>query len=442
VLRRCTASGELRPAFGGSALRNWGVQPLLDAVLKLLPAPLDTPSSEGTHPATGEPVLVEMDKNEPLAALAFKVQLFDGRRHVFVRIYRGTLKPGDTVALAGRDLTERVARVFGVNANRKSKIDQAVAGQIVLLAGLRYATTGDTLCAPDTPVLLEAITARDPVLGLAVEPQSSRDAEKMREVLRKVTEEDPTLKFETDEETGQDILKGMGELHLMITFERLEREFGIKLRVGKPRVVHRESISRTATEEGGVERVLEAGESRIELRARAKATVEPLERGGGLVVLVEPTWAPAEFEPNAEQREAVEQGAHDALAGGAIEGSPLEDVKVTIDSVTTFETGSSAQALRIAAATAVRQALAAAGPVLLQPVMKVEVVVPEENVGSVIGDLQARGAAINGHEAEDDMATISAECGLAKLIGYATELRSQTRGKGQFTMEFDRFDAV
>ncbi|MFK7928884.1 MAG: elongation factor G [Myxococcota bacterium] len=442
VLKRCTANGSLRPAFGGSALRNWGVQPLLDAVLKVLPAPLETPSSIGSHPESGEPITVEMDKDGPLAALAFKVQLFEGRRHVFVRVYRGTLKPGDTVTLAGRGITERVARVFGVNANRKTKIDQAVAGQIVLLAGLRQATTGDTLCDAEEPVLLEAISAREPVLGLAVEPASSKDAEKMREVLRKVTEEDPTLKFDTDEETGQDILKGMGELHLMITFERLEREFDIKLRVGKPRVVHRETISRSATEEGGVERVLEAGDNRIELRARATATVAPLERGGGVQVRVEPTWSPADHVPSAEQVQAVTEGANDALAGGALEGSPLEDVSVSLDQVTVFESGSSAQALRIAAATAVRQALAAAGPVLLQPVMKVEVVVPEENVGSVIGDLQARGAAINGHEADEGTATISAECGLAKLIGYATQLRSQTRGKGQFVMEFDRFDTV
>jgi elongation factor G len=442
VLRRTMQAGKLRPAFGGSALRNWGVQPLLDAVLRLMPSPLEVPPSVGRHPETGEAIEVPMVEDGPLVALAFKVQLFDGRRHVFARVYRGVLEPGATVALAGRDMTERVARVFGVDANRKTRMQQAVAGQIVLLAGLRHATTGDTLCDPAEPVLLESITARAPVLGLAVEPESSKDADKMHEVLRKITEEDPTLLFEVDEDTGQNILKGMGELHLQITFERLVREFKLPLRVGKPRVVHRESIAREATAEGGVERILEAGDKRIELRAQAVATVRPLERGEGLAVEAEPTWEPAEVAPTEEQRTAVREGARDALSGGALEGAPLEDVAVRIDRVTTFESGSSPQALRIATASAVRQALSEASPILLQPVMKVEVVAPEENVGTVIGDLQARGALINGHESEDGMATISAECGLTRLIGYATELRSQTRGKGQFVMEFDRFDAV
>lgn len=442
VLKRCTVDGVLRPAFGGSALRNWGVQPMLDAVLRIMPSPVEIPPADGRHPESGEPIAVDMDRDGPLVALAFKVQLFDGRRHVFARVYRGTLTPGTSVSLAGRDITERVARVFGVDANRKSRMKEAVAGQIVLLAGLRHATTGDTLCDPENPVLLEAISARDPVLGLAVEPKASKDAEKMHEILRKVTEEDPTLRFSTDEETGQDILEGMGELHLQITFERLQREFNLELRVGKPRVVHRESIQREATAEGGVERVMEAGDNRIELRARCSATVRPLERDAGLEITVEPRWLPEGSEPVPEQVTAVEQGTRDALSGGAIEGAPLEDVAVSLDTVTLFETGSSPQALRIAAANAVRAALAEASPVVLQPVMKVEVVVPEENVGSIIGDLQSRGAMISGHESMDGVAQISAEAGLSSLLGYATALRSQTKGKGQFVMEFARFDAV
>jgi len=442
VLKRCTVAGHVRPAFGGSALRNWGVQPVLDAILRIMPAPTEIKPSIGRHPETGEEIEVAMDKEGPLVALAFKVQLFDGRRHVFARIYRGTLEPGNTVALAGRDMTERVARVFGVDANRKSRIHKAVAGQIVLLAGLRHATTGDTLCAPSDPVLLEAISARAPVLGLAVEPKAAKDAEKMHEILRKVTEEDPTLRFSRDEETGQDILEGMGELHLQITFERLQREFGLQLRVGKPRVVHRESISQTASAEGSVDRVMEAGDKRIELRATCTATVRPLDRGTGVEVTVEPTWKPEGTEPLPEQLTAVEQGTRDALSGGALEGAPLEDLAVSLDSVTLSETGSSAQALRIAAAEAVRQAISAAGPVVLQPVMKIEVVVPEENVGTIIGDLQARGAMISGHESMDGVATVSAEAGLTSLLGYTTDLRSQTRGKGQFVMEFERFDSV
>lgn len=442
ALKKATVAGLVRPAFGGSALRNWGVQPMLDAILKIMPSPLEIPPSEGRHPDTDEPILVSMDKEEPLVALAFKVQLFDGRRHVFARIYRGRLEAGDTVTIAGQGQTERVARVFGVDANRKTRLKGAVAGQIVLLAGLRHATTGDTLCHPESPVLLEAINARDPVLGLAIEPKSAKDGEKMHEVLRKVTEEDPTLRFSTDEETGQDILEGMGELHLQITFERLQREFNVELRVGKPRVVHRESIQVEASADGSVDRVMEAGENRIELRAACTATVRPKERGTGVDVVVEPAWSPVGIEPSSEQRAAVDQGTRDALSGGALEGAPLEDVAVSLDAVTVFESGSTAQALRIAAANAVRNALSQASPVVLQPIMKVEVVVPEENVGTIIGDLQARGAMINGHESMDGVAQISAEAGLSSLIGYATSLRSQTKGKGQFVMEFARFDSV
>jgi elongation factor G len=442
VLRRCTAESLVRPAFGGSALRNWGVQPMLDAVLKLMPSPLDVPPSMGQLPGDDEPVEIPMTPEGPLVALAFKVQLFEGRRHVFLRIYRGVLEPGQAVALAGRDMTERVARIFGVDANRKTKIDRAIAGQIVLAAGLRHATTGDTLCDPEHPVLLEPINAREPVLGLAIEPESSKDSEKMLEVLRKVTEEDPTLRFEEDHETGQSILKGMGELHLQIIFERVEREFGLRLRVGKPRVVHRESIAGEARAEGGVDKVIEAGDKRLELRASAVASVWPQARGEGVSVQAEPTWQTAGVEPTADQIKAVGEGARDALAGGVLEGAPLEDVGVRIEQITLFETGSSAQAIRIAVAAAVRQALAQAKPVLLQPLMRVEVVVPDEYVGSVIGDLQSRAALINGHESNEGIATIAADCGLSRLIGYTTDLRSMTRGKGQFTMEFDRFDAI
>jgi elongation factor G len=440
VLRRCTLEGKVRPAFGGSALRNWGVQVVLDAVLRLLPSPLEAPPEIGRHPVTGEPIEIPMDKAGPLVALAFKVQLFEGRRHVFARIYRGSMEPGAPVVLAGRDTEERIARVFEVDANKKSRIDGAVAGQIVLIAGLRFATTGDTLCDPAHPVLLEPIVARDPVLGLAVEPESAKDADKMIEVLRKVTEEDPTLRFEEDPDTGQQILKGMGELHLQIVFERVEREFAVRLRAGRPRVVHRESIRNAATADGVLDRVMEAGDKRIELRATVTATVRPRERGAGTVVVARPTWTGGE--PTLDQVKAAEEGARDALTGGALEGAPLEDVEVELARIQLFEVGSSPQAVRIATATAVRQALSLAAPVLLQPVMKVEVVAPEENVGGVIGDLQSRGAVINGHEAEAGMATISAECGLSRLIGYTTDLRSMTKGKGQFTMEFDRFDAT
>ncbi len=440
VLRRLTMSGTVRPAFGGSALRNWGVQPVLDASLKLLPSPLEREATMAVGPE-GEDVLVEMTKDGPLVALVFKVQLFDGRRHCFARLYRGELTPGDTVRIGTSDVTERAARVFDVSANRKSRIHGAEAGQIVLLAGLRKATTGDTLCAPEAPVLLERIDAREPVLGLAIEPMRSSDEDKLIEALNKVTEEDPTLRYEDDTETGQKVLSGMGELHLQITFERLKREFNLDLHVGKPRVMKRETIAGTASVTSGVDRVIETGKGVIELRATCSVTVSALERGGGIVVTSEPSWVPADFEPTKEQFDAVAQGARDALSGGPVEGAPLQDLQIVVNKVDTFDGSSTAQALRIGAATAVREALAKAGGLLMQPIMKVEVVVPDENTGSVLGDLQAKGATILGHE-PGEVVTISAECGLTELLGYATALRSGTKGRGQFTMEFDRFDVL
>ncbi|MEZ4240100.1 MAG: elongation factor G [Myxococcota bacterium] len=441
VLRRLTLEGRVRPVFSGSALKNWGVQPLLDAVLKLLPNPLERPPSIARH-EDGTTEEVELTVDGSLVALVFKVQLFEGRRHCFARLYRGVLTPSTEVRIGGTDRIERVARVFGIDANRKTRVERAEAGEIVVLAGLRHATTGDTLCAPDAPVLLERIDAREPVLGLAIEPQSTSDEEKMIEVLRKVCEEDPTLRFEEDPETGQKIIKGMGELHLQIVFERLQREFSLPLSVGRPRVVHRETIAGPATATGGVDREIDASGGAIQLKAQATVTVTPAGRGEGVSVVSQPRWEPPELQPTEEQKAAVAQGAEDALAGGPIEGSPLQDVAVSVDVVTTFGPASSATALRIAVASAVRDALLSAGGQLMQPIMKLEVMVPDENTGGVLGDLQARGAVIQGHDAEGDMTRIDAECGLSNLIGYTTELRSITRGRGQFVMEFDRFDVL
>ena len=341
---------------------------------------------------------------------------------MFARIYRGVLEPGMKIAIAGTDTVERVARVFGVD-DRKQRLERAQAGEIVLLAGLRHATTGDTICDIENQVLLERIEARLPVLSLAIEPESTKDEEKMFDTLAKMTSEDPTLRFEEHPETGQRILKGMGELHLQIAFERMEREFNLKVRVGRPQVVHRETIGGEATLEDGVDRVLEAGNNTIELKAMCEVHVAPRPRGEGIEVTVEPSWSPAGYEPNADQLKAVTDGANDATSGGPIEGSPLEDVAITLNKVKTFGSASSPQALRIAAATAVRNALAKAGGKVMQPLMKVEVVVPDENTGGVLGDLQSRGADPR-TRSDGGTTSIKAECGLSQLIGYATALRS------------------
>ena len=440
ALRKGCLAGRFQPVFGGSALRNWGVQPLLDGVLALLPNPLERPPSVA-ETLNGAPERVEMTADGSLVALAFKVQRWDGRRHVFVRVYRGRLAPGDKVALSGKDKVERVARVFDVDANAKKAMDSAQAGQICLLAGLREATTGDTLSSPGAELLLEPIELKEPVLGLAIEASSTQDEEKLLDVLAKLCEEDPTLRFDDDEETGQRILKGMGELHLQIIFERIQREFNLSVRAGKPRVMTRETVAGPGRAQCLLNRLLNAGEDdEILFKAQASASVRPRPRDAGIEQRVEPLLEPAGAHLNAAQQEAIRAGVDDAIGAGPVEGAPLQDLAVSLDGLTLFPEGSTPQALRIVAAQAVREAIQNAGGQLLRPIMAVEVAVPEENLGTVLGDLQSRAATIMGQENDLGQATIRGECPLQALLGYTTELRSLTRGRGQFTMEFARFD--
>jgi elongation factor G len=445
ALRKATLLGKANPCFGGTALKNQGVQPLLDGVVNLLPAPKDRPPSIGIHPDTEEEELVEMENDQPFCALVFKVQMLEGRRHAFARIYRGTLTKGQTIAIPKVDgtETERVARVFDIDADKKKRVDKAEAGQIVVLAGLRKATTGDTICDPEHPLLLVRIDAREPVLGLAIEAESAKDEGKLLEALDKLTQEDPTLRVEENEETGQRILRGMGELHLQIQFERLQREFKLAVRAGKPDVVMRETITGSATSENLFHRVIEREDSTLEMKGWAKVRVSPKPRGEGNEVLA------TDFDVKSEdggsltaaQATAVSEGATDAATSGPLEGALLQDTKVEVLAVETFGEFSSPQAMRVAVAEAVRRAIADASPVLLRPIMDTEVVVPEENLGSILGDLQSRGALI--HDTQPgEMSSIRCDCPLDKLLGYTTALRSMTRGRGQFTMSFDRFDAV
>jgi len=442
ALRLATQQGTIQPCCGGSALHNLGVQPLLDAVVRLLPCPTDRPAGVAQRlDGSSEPI--EMDARAPLAALAFKVQLWDGRRHVFARLYRGTLKPGDMVAIPGQDgniRQERVARIFDVDAARKTKIDEAFAGQIVLLAGLRHATTGDTLCAPDHPLLLERIDARDPVLGLAIEPYSTDEEDKLLEALEKLQEEDPTLRLVEDEETGQRVLRGMGELHLQIIFERLEREFHVRVRTGRPDVVLRETIAGAATAEVFYDRLLEQERKTLELKARAVVTVTPLDRGKGVTTAVDARILPEGSELDDAQKTAVTAGAHDATWAGPLEGARLTDLEIRIDEIELFSHASLPQALRVAVGEAARKAIRQAGGLILRPIMDTHVVVPAEDLGAVLGDLQARHAVIRESATEGDTATINCDCALDRLLGYITDLRSMTHGRGQFSMKLARFD--
>jgi elongation factor G len=443
-LRAATLSGRVQPCFGGSALRNLGVQPLLDAVIRLLPSPVDRPPSLA-HRLDGSSESVLMDPKGPLAALAFKVQLWEGRRHVFVRLYRGTLRPGDEVLVprpGGDSIKEHAARIFDIDADKRSRMEQAFAGQIVLLAGLRHTATGDTLCSPQAPLTLERIEAREPVLSLAIEPASVDQEKKLLEVLDKLEQEDPTLQVEEDPETGQRLLRGMGELHLQILLERMEREFGLALRSGRPAVALRETIAGPASAEEDFARTIESEQPQGEVRVRARVSVRPLQRRAGVRVRVEPTLVPPGASLSELQASAVAAGARDLLASGPLEGVPLQDLEIRIDEIELFGSASRPEAVRAAVSRAVRKALVLAGGRLLRPIMRTEVVVPEENLGTVLGDLQARQAVIQGTDTEGDSVAIRCDAALDRLLGYSTDLRSMTRGRGQFTMEFDRFDAV
>ncbi len=444
ALRRATLAGAVQPCCGGSALRNTGVQPLLDGIVALLPSPTDRPPSLASRP-DGSRESVAMDPQGPLAALAFKVQLWDGRRHVFARIYRGKLKPSDAVAIprpGGELIHERIARLFEVDAAKKTPIDEAFAGQIVLISGLRFATTGDTLCAPNHPLLLERIDLREPVLGLAIEPVSSADEEKLLDALDKLQQEDPTLRLVEDADTGQRVLRGMGELHLQIVFERLEREFNLRARTGRPDVVLRETIATAAHADVLFDRLIEHEQKKLQLKARVTVTVTPGPRGAGLHITCLPRVLPDGATLGDAQRDAIEAGARDASQSGPVEGAMLVDLEIAIDEVELFATASSPQALRIATSQAVRKAVSQAQGLVLHPIMDTEVVTPAADLGAVLGDLQARRAVIRETHSTGDIAVVQCDCPLDRLLGYITDLRSLTHGRGQFTMKLDRFDAV
>lgn len=442
ALRTGTLSGRLFPCFGGSALRNLGVQPLLDGVLDFLPAPLDRPPAIGIRP-DGSTEAVALGSDDPLVALAFKVQLWDGRRHVFARVYRNVLHAGDAVEFVGADgqtRREQAARLFEVDAGKKTKVERAEAGEIVLIAGLRFASTGDTLCAPGHLLGLERIEARAPVLGLAIEPAAGTEEDKLLEVLDKVLQEDPTLQVEEDPETGQRVLRGMGELHLQMVLERIEREFGVQVRSGRPAVAVRETVRRAAAADALFAPPPLPDSRQPAPMARVALTLEPLARGAGVEVDVAPRVLPEGAELTPAQRQAIEHGIRGGLESGPLQGAAILDLRVRVREAELFGPGSTAEALAAAAGKALRKALESAEPVLMQPVMALEAVVPEGSLGAVLGDLQSRQAVITDTATRADSAEIRAEAALRSLLGYATHLRSLTQGRGQFSMEFLRFD--
>lgn len=435
ALRAGTLAYQIVPVLTGSALKNKGVQPMLDAVIDFLPSPLDVPPVTGTDPRSGDEVMRRTDPSEPFAALAFKIVAdpFVGKL-AFFRVYSGTLKTGSYVYNATKDGKERIGRILQMHANHREEIDQVSAGDIAAAVGLKGTMTGDTLCAEDRPIVLESITFPEPVIELAVEPKTKADQDKMSIALQRLAEEDPTFRVSTDAESSQTRIAGMGELHLEVLVDRMLREFKVQANVGRPQVSYREAIRRETRAEGRFVRQT-GGKGQY---GHAVLTLEPLERGSGF-----------EFESKIvggvvprEYWRAIEEGVRDALAGGVVAGYPVIDVKATLIDGSYHEVDSSEMAMKIAGSMAAKDGVSKADPAILEPVMKVEVTTPEEYMGDVIGNLNARRGQIDGIDERGSSRMVRAHVPLAEMFGYATELRSMTQGRATYSMEFGRYAEV
>jgi elongation factor G len=431
-IRRATTGLELVPVFCGAALRNKGIQPLLDGIVDFLPSPLDVPPMEGVDPDTGRVKKTEPSERSPLAALVFKVMMDRGRRLNYVRIYSGRLSTGDEVLNPFKNKKEKVARILAMHANKRERIAEARVGNIVGVVGLKASATGDTLCDPSSPIVLEPIDAYEPVISVAVEPRTHTDQEKIEEALNKLETEDPTFRVKHDEDTGQIIISGMGELHLEILVGRLNREFHTHVNVGKPHVVCKETIEQVAQASRVFEKEIGGN------RHFAEVTLElsPRERGKGnwFVNSLPEDSLPTEFVP------AIEQGVVESLESGVLLGYPVVDVAVVLIAGTYRESFSSDLAFKVAASMACKEGLQKAGPLILEPIMAVEILVPELFMGDVIGDINARGGKIDHLYQRGEVQIIDATVPLSKMFGYSTALRSATQGRGTFTMHFAHYD--
>ena len=432
AIRKATIDLKLVPVLCGSALKNKGIQPLLDAIVRFLPSPADLPPVKSLHPETGEPVECLPIDNAPLAALIFKVSMMEGRKLSFVRIYSGKIKAKEDVYNPLRKINEKITRILRMHANKKERIDVAGAGSIVGIVGLKKSSTGETLCSRTHPVLLEKIRFCKPVISIAVEPKTHADQEKFDEVLEKFTDEDPTLKIKKDEDTGQTILSGMGELHLDIIISRMQREFKTNVNVGKPQVVYRETIAAEAEASAVFDNEI-AGQKHF---AEVSIRLKPLKRGTGNNFVLEPAFdaIPEIFIP------AIKKGIMESFESGALMGYPVVDVEAVLTGGSCRESLGTDLAYTVSASMACKSALANCKPFLLDPFMSVEVFVPESYLGDVIGNLNARSGKIESIEQKVGLQAIKATMPLAKMFGYSTALRSATQGRGTFTMRFSHFD--
>ncbi|MBA2264770.1 MAG: elongation factor G [Chloroflexi bacterium] len=435
ALRAGTLAYRIVPVLTGSALKNKGVQPMLDAVIDFLPSPLDVPPVSGTEPKSGEQVVRETDVSAPFSALAFKIAAdpFVGKL-AFFRVYSGTLKTGSYVYNSTKGEKERVGRILQMHANHREEIDSVGAGDIAAAVGLKNTTTGDTLSAEDRQIVLESITFPEPVIELAVEPKTKADQDKMAIALQRLAEEDPTFRVHTDQESSQTRIAGMGELHLEVLVDRMLREFKVQANVGRPQVSYREAIRKATKAEGRFVRQT-GGKGQY---GHAVLMLEPLERGAGF------EWE-SKVVGGSVPREywrAIEEGVKEALAGGVVAGFPVIDVKATLIDGSYHEVDSSEMAMKIAGSMAAKSGVVRADPAILEPVMKVEVTAPEDYMGDVIGNLNARRGQIDGIDERGTSRMIQAHVPLAEMFGYATELRSMTQGRATYSMEFSRYAEV
>ncbi len=435
-LRAATLSGEVVPVLCGTAFKNKGVQPLLDAIVDYLPSPLDIPPVLGHDVKSEEPIERRADDGEPFSALAFKIMSdpYVGRLTYF-RVYSGTLSAGATVLNSSKDRKERIGRILQMHANHREDKDAVFTGDIVAAVGLKNTTTGDTLCDPSKPIVLEKMEFPEPVISVAIEPKTKADQDKLGKALGALSEEDPTFQVHTDEETGQTIIAGMGELHLDVLVDRMTREFSVGANVGKPQVAYRETILDTVTkvEERYVRQTGGRGQY-----GHVVISLEPTGPGGGYEFVDKITGGviPREYIP------AVDAGIQEALEGGVLAGYPMVDVRATLTFGSYHDVDSSEMAFKIAGSMAFKKAARAARPVLLEPIAAVEVATPDDFMGDVIGDLNSRRGRVEGMDQRGNTHVVRAQVPIAEMFGYATDLRSRTQGRATYTMQFAAYQQV
>jgi elongation factor G len=431
ALRKAVVGGDVHPVLAGTALKNRGIRRLLDAVVDFLPSPLEVPPIEGLVPGTEEKAKRQPNPQIALSALVYKVMNDESRNRLYyTRVYSGTLKKGQKVHNPDQGIDERVTRIYRMHSNRKEPLDEAVPGDIVALVGPKRTVTGDTFCSADDPVLLEPIAFPEPVISAAIEPRSQGDLGDLEKALAELAVEDPTFTVRDDPETGQKIIAGMGELHIHVLVERLLREFRLEARIGRPQVAYRETVAAPGTATGTFDREIADKWQRAEITLR----LEPAGRNDGFAFANEAEGLPA------EALRWIEAACREATAAGAFAGYPLIDVRAALLGAELPGDAATELAVRSATSEAFRSAARAAGPVLLEPVVSVEVVVPEEYAGEVLKDLSARHAQVGGMESRDGLERARATVPLSRMFGYATDLRSLTRGRGIFTMEISHFE--